>query len=317
MCSLASIGDVKRRLPQKFIENLYNEFSSVSADKILMGMASDRSTTLRVNKIKYNIQDLMKYFKEINIKFERTQWYKDGLIIKNAREKDLEKLDIYNNGFIYLQSLSSMVPVIVLDPKPEEIILDLTAAPGSKTTQIAAMMDNKGEIIANELNEIRSKRLQYNVEHLGADIVKVITGRGEKIDHLYNEHFDRILLDAPCSGEGRFIISDNVTYKTWNENEVIKLAALQKKLMESAYKALKPGGILVYSTCTLNKLENEEVVSYGLDNLNMEAVKVDLEINGIMPGFNDGMNKNISKAIRILPSRDMEGFFICKFRKKA
>lgn len=240
---MASIGDVKKKLPQKFIENLYNEFSSGSADKILMGMAGDRLTTLRVNTIKYNIQDLMNYFREINIKFERLQWYKDGLVIKNVKEKELEKLDIYKNGSIYLQSLSSMVPVLVLAPKPGETILDLTAAPGSKTTQIAAMMNNQGEIIANELNEIRSKRLAHNVNLLGAEIVKVLTGRGEKIDLIYNEYFDKILLDAPCSGEGRFLISENMTYKSWNENEVMKLAALQKKLLESAYKALKPGEI--------------------------------------------------------------------------
>jgi NOL1/NOP2/sun family putative RNA methylase len=314
---LASIGDVKKRIPQKFIENLYEEFSSGSADKILMGMSTDRLTTLRVNTIKYNIQDLMNCFKEINIKFERIKWYRDGLIIKNAKEKDLEKLDIYKNGYIYLQSLSSMVPVIVLDPRPMETILDLTAAPGSKTTQLAAMMENKGVIIANELNDIRSKRLEYNVNHLGASIVKVITGRGEKIDHLYTEHFDRVLLDAPCSGEGRFIISDNVTYKTWNENEVVKLSALQKKLLDSAYKALKPGGILVYSTCTLNKHENEEVMSHALESLNMEALNINIDINGLMPGFNENLNKNVSKAIRILPSKEMEGFFICKFRKKS
>lgn len=314
---MASIGDVKKRLPQKFLDNLYNEFSSGSADKILMGMAADRLTTLRVNTIKYNIHELMNYFKEINIKFDRIQWYKDGLVIKNAREKELEKLDIYKNGCIYLQSLSSMVPVIVLDPKPGETILDLTAAPGSKTTQIAAFMENKGSIVANELDKIRSKRLEYNVEHLGASIANVITGRGEKIDHLYNEHFDRILLDAPCSGEGRFLISDNGTYKSWNENEVQKLASLQKKLLESAVKALKPGGILVYSTCTLNKLENEEVVNYAIEDLKLDIQNINIEINGTMPGFTEGVNKNISKSIRILPSKEMEGFYVAKFKKKA
>lgn len=298
------------------MDNLYKEFSSGTADKILMGMAGDRLTTLRVNTIKYNIQDLMNYFKEINIKFERIQWYKDGLIIKNAKERDLEKLDIYKNGFIYLQSLSSMVPVIVLEPKPGELILDLTAAPGSKTTQIAAMMELKGSIIANELNDIRSKRLEYNIKLLGANNVTVITGRGEKIDHIYLEHFDRILLDAPCSGEGRFNSTNNATYRSWNESEVVKLAALQKKLLESAFKALKPGGILVYSTCTLNKFENEEVVNYALQNLNVETVKINLEINGMLPGINKKMDKSVANAIRILPSKEMEGFFVCKFRKK-
>jgi NOL1/NOP2/sun family putative RNA methylase len=314
---MASIGEVKKKLPQKFIENLYQEFTPGTADKILMGMASDRLTTLRVNTIKYNVQMLMNYFKEINIKFERVPWYKDGLIIKNAREKDLEKLEIYKMGNIYLQSLSSMVPALVLDPKPEEKILDLTAAPGSKTTQMAAMMNNKGLIVANELNKIRSQRLEYNISLLGAEIVTVLTGRGEKIDNIYNDYFDRVLIDAPCSGEGRFIINSNSTYKSWNETEVQALASLQKKLLESGSKALKAGGILVYSTCTLNIRENEEVVQAGIKNFNLEVIKTNIEINGLQQGFTGNLDKEVGKAIRILPSKDMEGFFVCKFRKKA
>lgn len=313
---MASIGDVKKRLPQEFLDNLYNEFTPGTADKILMGMATERLTSLRVNTIKYNVHELMNYFKEINIKFERIPWYKDGLIIKNARERDIEKLDIYKQGYIYLQSLSSMVPPIILGPKEGEKILDLTAAPGSKTTQIAAMMNNKGLILANELNKIRSERLAHNVKLLGADIVSVVTGRGEKIDTVYNEYFDKVLLDAPCSGEGRFIINNNSTYKSWNENEVLTLAALQKKLIESGYKALKTGGILVYSTCTLNILENEKVVDFAIKNLKLQIVKPEIEINGVMQAFNDNMDKSLSKAMRILPSKDMEGFFICKFKKQ-
>ena len=313
---MASIGDVKKKLPQKFIENIYEQFSSGTADKILMGMAADRMTTLRVNTLKYNIQDLMNYFKEINIKFERVPWYKDALVIKNAKERDFENLEIYKNGAIYLQSLSSMVPVLVLDPKPNEVILDLTAAPGSKTTQIAALMNNKGEIVANELDRIRIKRLEYNIQHLGADIAKVIMGRGEKIDHLYQNHFDRVLLDAPCSGEGRFILNKNATYKSWTENDVSKLSELQKKLLEAATKALKPGGVLVYSTCTLNTLENEMVVEYALQELGLEIMDTNIQINGMIQGFTDGFNPKVAKSIRILPCKDMEGFFIAKFKKK-
>lgn len=314
---MASIGEVKKRLPQKFIDNIYSEFSSGVGDKILMGMAAERLTTLRVNTIKYNIQELMSYFKEINVKFDRVQWYKDGLVIKNVKERELEKLPIYQNGSIYLQSLSSMVPALVLSPKAGETILDLTAAPGSKTTQIAAMMGNKGVIIANELDKIRSKRLEYNVNLLGTDIVQVITGRGEKINELYNEHFDRILVDAPCSGEGRFIINNPSTYRSWNEEEVIKLSGLQKKLLESAAKALKPGGTLVYSTCTLNVMENEEVVSFASKELNLEILPIELTINGAIEGFTQDYDRNMSKTMRILPSKDMEGFYVCKFRKKS
>ncbi len=126
---MLSILDVKKRLPKDFIDELYNTYTPLTVDKILSGMLGNRNTTLRVNNLKYNIQDLMKYFRENNIKFLRVQWYEDALVIKNANEKQIQKLDIYEKGFLYLQSLSSMLPPIVLNPKPGEKVLDLTAAP--------------------------------------------------------------------------------------------------------------------------------------------------------------------------------------------
>ena len=126
---MLSRTEIKKRWPKDFIENLYQDYNPLIVDKILIGTREARLTTLRVNTIKYSIQDLMKYFKQINIKFERVPWYTDGLIIKNASEKDIMKLDIYKNGQIYLQSISSMVPPYILNPKPNEKVLDLTAAP--------------------------------------------------------------------------------------------------------------------------------------------------------------------------------------------
>ena len=114
------INKIKERLPKEYVENLYEMFSPLVIDNIFRAIEENRLTTLRVNKIKYNIQDLMRYFKEINIKFERVPWYNDALIIKNANEKDLQKLDIFKNGYIYIQSLPSMVPPLVLNPKKNE-----------------------------------------------------------------------------------------------------------------------------------------------------------------------------------------------------
>ena len=161
---MISVSEIKRRLPEKFIDELYEMYSPVTVDKILLGMTDDRYLTLRVNTIKYNIYDLMKYFREKNIKFERVPWYSDALVIKNANEKDIQKLDIYEKGYIYFQSLSSMVPPLALNPKKGEKILDMTAAPGSKTTEMAALMENDGEILENELDKIRCERLKHNVQ---------------------------------------------------------------------------------------------------------------------------------------------------------
>lgn len=313
---MASIGDARKRLPGDFVEELYETYSPGVADKILTGMIIERYPTLRVNTIKYDSQSLMVYFKENNIKFDRVQWYNEGFIIKNSKERNIEKFDIYEKGFVSFQSLSSMVPPIVLDPKPGEKVLDLTAAPGSKTTQIAALMNNEGYILANELDKIRSQKLKAKVEVMGASIAQVVTGRGEKIGDEYPEYFDRVLLDTPCSGEGRFVVGDPSTTRHWSKREVEKLFKIQKKLFDSACKALKKGGIMVYSTCTLNRLENEGVLDYAVNTLNMEILNIDLKINGALPGFSEGMDESINRSIRILPSKEMEGFFICKLRKK-
>ena len=178
---MLSVLEVKRRLPKDFVEELYNNYSPLTVDKILSGMSGERNTTLRVNTLKANIQSIMSILKENAIKFDRVNWYNDALVIKNIAEKHMQKLDIYENGLIYLQSLSSMVPPVVLNPKENEKVLDLTAAPGSKTTQMAAMMNNKGYILANELDLLRCERLKFNVERQGATIVEVNSGRGEII----------------------------------------------------------------------------------------------------------------------------------------
>lgn len=313
---MASINDVKRRLPEEFINFIYEEFSVGTADKMLYSFMDERLTTLRVNTLKYNISDLMEYFKRINIKFDRVPWYKDALILKNAKEKDIEKLDIYEKGYIYMQSLPSMVPPLVLNPKRGERVLDMTAAPGSKTTQMAAMMENEGYILANELDKVRCERLKYNVDRQGASIVEVINGRGETLGDKYPEEFDKVLLDAPCSGEGRFTLKDVKTYRFWSIREVNRLSNLQKKLFQSAFKALKKGGVMVYSTCTLNRRENEEIVEWAINNLNVEILDIDLKINGAVPAFTDKYQKDLNKAIRILPSKELEGFFVCKFLKR-
>lgn len=312
---MLSITEIKRRLRDDFIEELYQNYSPLTVDKILIGMSEKRATTLRVNTIKYSVQELMQYFKEINIKFERVPWYKDALLLKNINEKEIQKLDIYEKGYVYLQSLSSMVPPLVLEPKEGEKILDLTAAPGSKTTQIASLMQNNGYVLANELDKIRCERLKYNIENQGCKIIEVMNANGEIVGNQYEEYFDKVLLDAPCSGEGRFIATDPQTYRKWSKKQVNELAKLQKKLLKSAYKALKPNGTMVYSTCTMNKEENEYLLDWACNNFEIEILDIDLQLREAIPAFTEEVNKSIQKAIRILPSKQMEGFFVAKIKK--
>ena len=310
---MLSVLEVKKKLPNEFVEELYENYSPLTVDKILSGMSGDRNTTLRVNTLKSDIYEIMNILKENAIKFDRVTWYNDALVIKNANEKKLQKLDIYAEGKIYLQSLSSMVPPIVLKPMTGEKVLDLTAAPGSKTTQIAAMMQNNGYILANELDALRCEGLKFNVEKQGAKIVEVNNGRGEVIGKKYEECFDRVLLDAPCSGEGRFLANDAKTYRNWSKKTVKELAKLQKKLLKSAYQAVKQGGEIVYSTCTLNKEENEDILKWAMEELNIKILDINLNIKNSAEISDE--NKELKKAIRILPSKETEGFFIAKLKK--
>ena len=313
---MESIAKVKSKLPLDFITELNNTFTPRIADKILSGMLEKRYTTLRVNSIKYNVEELKKYFDSIEIKYKTVPWYDDALIILNSNESQIQSLEIYKNGFIYMQSLSSMIPPLILEPKGNEKVLDLTAAPGSKTTQMASLMNNKGYILANELDKIRCDKLRFNIKMQGATICEVVNGRGEEIGEKYPNEFDKVLLDTPCSGEGRFILQDEKSYKAWSTKEVEDLIKTQKALFTSAYKALRLGGEMVYSTCTLNKFENEEILNWALNQFNMEIVKIEIELKNTLKGITKGYNNELKNAIRVLPTKEQEGFFIAKLTKR-
>lgn len=311
-----TLAQIKSKMPLEFIEEIYRNFSPRIADKILIGMSEKRLTTLRVNTIKFNMEDSLKILQKENIEYENVEWYNDALIIKNADEKKIQNLDIYTNGYIYLQSLSSMIPPIILNPKKGEKVLDLTAAPGSKTTQMAAMMENDGYILANELDKIRCERLKYNVNMQGAGIVEVINMPGENVGEKYPNAFDKVLLDVPCSGEGRFLVSDEKTYKNWSTKQVQDLVEIQKQLFESAVKALKVGGEMVYSTCTLNLKENEEIVNYAIKNLNVKVGEINIGLKDKARGISKGYDSSLKNTIRVLPNKYQEGFFVAKLIKE-
>ena len=309
-----SVIKAKSKLPYEFIEAIYNKFSERNADKILEGMI-DKYTTLRVNTLKSSNEEIIKVFEENGIDYDTVDWYENAFIIKNKNEKDLQKLDIYKDGKIYLQSLSSMVPPLILNPKEGEKVLDLTAAPGSKTTQMAALMNNKGEILANEIDKIRFDRLEHNIKKQGVTIATVTNEDGRNAVRKKDEYFDKVLLDVPCSGEGRFIIDKPDTYSTWSIMLVQGLTLLQKELIDSAFKALKPGGELVYSTCTLNREENEKIVNWALNSYNLELEQIHFKVDNMIKGNNKHLREEINKTIKILPSKRTEGFYIAKFKK--
>jgi 16S rRNA (cytosine1407-C5)-methyltransferase len=268
-----------------------------------------------VNTLQSKVPAILGFFREHAVKHERVSWYSEAFVLRDLRERDVESWDIYRSGQVYLQSLSSMVPVLALGPRPGERILDIAAAPGSKTTQMAAIMENRGAILANDIDPIRAQRLAYNLRLQGCLIAEVRIGRGEKLGVQLPECFDRVLVDSPCSGEGRFIVFEPATSRSWSTKTVHESVRLQRRLLASATLALKPGGTLVYSTCTLNLDENEKIVQWGLDTLPLETEKLPIAIPGTYKGIARGLDPGISEALRIFPDGQKEGFFVCRLRK--
>jgi 16S rRNA (cytosine1407-C5)-methyltransferase len=221
-------------------------------------------------------------------------------------------------GYYYIQGLSSMIPALVLSPGENDLVLDLCAAPGSKTTQLAELMNNKGTLVANEIQLSRLKALVHNIERMNIINAGVLHQKGELLSKVYNNHFDKILVDAPCSGLG-IIQKKEEVIKWWDAKSVLGLAEIQWKLIISAIKMLKVEGELVYSTCTLTTEENELIINKVLSKYPVELIKINLPVTnheGLTQIHGENVNPDLAKGRRIFPwETGTDGFFIVKLKK--
>lgn len=298
------------KIPEFLIEMLIKQYGEAITEVILKGYKAKRAVTLRVNTLKSSISKIKEKLIEANIEFEEISWNKEALIIKNVHENDIRNLSIYQNGEIYLQSLSSMLPPIILNPQEGENILDMAAAPGSKTTQLAALSNNKSFITACEMNNIRAERLKYNLEKQGVTNTYVMVTDARKLDDLFS--FDKILLDAPCSGSGTISEDDNQLEKIFTMKLINKSSNTQMALLKKAIRLLKPGKEMVYSTCSILECENELVLEKALKGTNTEIVPIEFENIENIPL----LPVKIPGTICVCPNQLFEGFFIAKIKKK-
>ncbi|MCX8104577.1 MAG: RsmB/NOP family class I SAM-dependent RNA methyltransferase [Ignavibacterium album] len=274
---------------------------------------------LRVNTSKISVDDLqLLLLEKYNIKTEQLQNFPKVLKVVSDEEGLIGKTVEQILGFYYIQGLSSMLPPIVLNPDEKDLVMDLCGAPGSKTTQMAEMMNNKGTLIVNEIDINRIKSLVFNLDRLNIINTGILNFKGEILSKVYNNYFDKILVDAPCSGLGIIQKKEEVS-KWWSIEHAERLHDLQTKLLVAAIKMTKAGGEIVYSTCTLSVEENEIVIDTILKNYPVELVEVNLPVK-IHKAFTkyDGkeLNPQIEKAIRILPWEiDSDGFFLVKMKK--
>lgn len=287
-------------IPQFLKEKIEKEYGLEILNKIETGLIEGKPVTLRVNTIKTNAEKVKIELEKNNIEYEIVEWNKLAFIIKNVKEEEIRKLDIYNNGEIYLQSLSSMIPAIIIDPKERENILDMTAAPGGKTSQMAAIANNKVFLTACEKNKIRLDRLQYNMQKQGVKNINIMQEDSRKLSNYFS--FDKILLDAPCSGSG----TENVFNSNFTEELIKRSCKTQEELLIKALSILKHGGEMVYSTCSILKEENEEILNKVLKKFKAQIVPIQIpkEIP-ILPTSIDGV-------VTICPTKLYEGFFVAK-----
>jgi len=294
-------------LPLDFLNRMKTMLGN-DYDNFLESYNHPHVSSLRLNQLKDT--DFLKQDLLHGVPWTPNAYYFDS-------EKPFGKSIFHNMGLYYIQEASAMLPVEVLAPQENEIILDLCAAPGGKSTQIATKMNNTGLLISNEIILKRANILKDNISRLGITNTLVLNESPEKISKSFNNYFDKILVDAPCSGEGMFRKNPEAIQE-WSLENVELCKNRQLDILNTIKNCLKENGILVYSTCTFSPQENEQVVEEFLLN-NPDFELLDIEIEGFQNGFIQNTKTNLKEIIktkRVFPHiNNGEGHFVAKFRK--
>jgi 16S rRNA (cytosine1407-C5)-methyltransferase len=309
-------------LPTAVSQNIYDYLSSLygnkSAEKYLNFIDREPTQYIRVNTERISKNELAEIlYSKYQIKTEPILYFEKVLKIADGNDKIGKTLE-HILGFYYIQSLSSMLPSLILNPTGDDLVLDLCGAPGSKSTQLADLMNNRGSLVINEIDNERIKSLVYNLERMSVINSSIIHSKGELLSKVYDDYFTKVLVDAPCSGLG-IIQKKGEISNWWSLKHVDRLQQLQIRLLISAIKMAKVGAEIVYSTCTLSIEENELVIDKILQKYPVEVLNFELPIP-FRPAFTEyegqKLNPELKKAIRVLPWEiDSDGFFLVKLRK--
>ncbi|MFZ4258496.1 16S rRNA (cytosine(1407)-C(5))-methyltransferase RsmF [Raoultella terrigena] len=304
--------------PDEFLAQMLAAMPThLSFDDFIAACQRPLRRSIRVNTLKTSVADFLQLVAPYGWQLTPVPWCAEGFWIEREDEESLPlgSTAEHLSGLFYIQEASSMLPVAALfaDGDMPQRVMDVAAAPGSKTTQIAARMGNKGGILANEYSASRVKVLHANISRCGISNVALTHFDGRVFGAALPESFDAILLDAPCSGEG-VVRKDPEALKNWSPESNQQIAATQRELIDSAFHALQPGGTLVYSTCTLNREENEDVVQWLLARY-PQAVET-LPLGSLFPQASEALTAE--GFLHVFPQiYDCEGFFVARLRKIA
>ncbi len=306
-------------LSNNILSYIESVFGKEYLEKYKLFFNSKYPITLRFSVSLPEQKIIVTNLKNYGIELEPFQFIPNAYFVLQGEDIVGKTLE-HSIGKYYIQSLSSMIPPLVLKPDENDVVMDLCAAPGSKSTQLAKLMNNKGTLYSNEPNFNRVKALVHNLDKMNSVNMSVLKHRGELLSKYFEEYFDKILVDAPCSALG-VIQKKNEIIKWWESERVDRISELQLKLLISAIKMAKTGGEIVYSTCTLTIEENEFVINKVLEKYPVELIEFKIDIPH-QPGFTEFNNykfhPSLSLTKRILPWKiKSEGFFISKLKKIA
>lgn len=296
-------------IPALLKERLNSQYGPELASRIAAGYVR-KPVTFRVNTLKASAEKIAEQLRMAGIAFEQPTWYPDAFLLRENTEEDLRALPCYEVGEVYLQSLSSMLPALVLFPNAGETVLDMAAAPGGKTTQMAALSGGKALITACEKNPIRADRLQFNLDRQGAGRVSVMRQDARQLDAMFK--FDKVLLDAPCSGSGTLILSSGEPQRRLTPDWLAKTVKTQTALLKKALSFLPKGHEMVYSTCSILREENEGVLKAVLPGAGAEVVPIQADFMTCVPL----LPVELKGVCCVAPDALFEGFFVAKIRKK-
>ena len=302
------------QLPEFALQALEAAYGAELSERIAQGLAQPRTTTLRANALLSNREQVAAALEQAGLAWEGLPWYRDAFVLEGASAAQLWELPAYTEGWLYLQSLSSMIPPLLMAPAPGDEILDMCAAPGGKTTQMAALGGRGCYITAVEMNAPRAEKLAFNLQRQGAGGVNVLRQDARRLDSFLQ--YSKVLLDAPCSGSGTLWLGDQKLAKRFNEGLLAKVRKQQAALLDKALQLVKPGGLLVYSTCSVFKEENEEQVRAALKRARRGSYRVEPVELGEAQGI-PTLPSSIEGALTVCPSERYEGFFACKIRREA
>lgn len=301
--------NVRYSYPKWLAEKFISLFGAAFAEELLDAGNGTPELTIRTNTLRVKPEELIKLLGGEGVEAEAGRYAGEAVRIKSS--VSVSRLEAFKNGLFQVQDESSMLPARVLAPEPGDMVFDACSAPGGKATHIAQLMKNMGIIIAGDVHEHKLKLIEDAASRLGIDIIKTELHDAGVPDRQYERAFDRVLLDAPCTGLG--IVRRKPDIKWARETkDIVSITALQKKLIHTVSERVKPGGILVYSTCTVLPEENEDIIR---DFLN---VTEDFEQDDISPFLPDGLAVYAKGCmLQLYPNRDgVDGFFIARLRRK-